>query len=153
FPAEQVVAGAIRVESTRVAPGQIEHVSPFSWIDVASATAPGDRIDALATQLEQAGLDVTVRDNETVLLWDKLALLAPLALLTTHAAAPLGTVRDQRRADLTAMIGEVAAVAAAEGAPVDAEAILGLLDQAPAGLKSSMQRDVEANRPSELDAI
>jgi 2-dehydropantoate 2-reductase len=31
---------------------------------------------------------VTVRDDETALLWDKLAFLAPLALLTTHAEAP-----------------------------------------------------------------
>src|SRR4051812_43281381 len=59
YPAEQVVAGAIRVESTRVAAGHIEHTSPFSWIEVASDTAPRDRVDALAAQLNGAGLDVT----------------------------------------------------------------------------------------------
>jgi 2-dehydropantoate 2-reductase len=153
FPAEQVVAGAIRVESTRVAPGHIEHTSPFSWIEVASDTAPPDRVDVLADQLCQSGLDVTVRDDETSLLWDKLALLAPLALLTTYAAAPLGVVREEQRADLYAVATEVAAVAAAEGARVDLAAILGMLDLAPAGLKSSMQRDAEAGRPTELDAI
>jgi 2-dehydropantoate 2-reductase len=119
FPAEQVVAGAIRVESTRVASGRIEHTSPFSWMEVASDTAPGERVDALADQLRQAGLDVTIRDDETSLLWDKLALLAPLALLTTYAAAPVGLVREQRRADLDAVAAEVAAVAAAEGTRVD----------------------------------
>jgi 2-dehydropantoate 2-reductase len=90
FPAAQVVDGAIRVESTRVAAGRIEHTSPFSWIEVAKHTAPRDRVDALAAQLRQAGLDVTVGDHETALLWDKLAFLAPLALLTTHAGAPAG---------------------------------------------------------------
>lgn len=153
FPAVQVVAGAVRVESTRVAAGRIEHTSPFSWIDVASDTAPRERVDALGDQLRRAGFDVTVRDDETGLLWDKLAFLAPLALLTTHAGAPVGVVRDERRADLEALIGEVAAVAEGAGARVDPATILAMFDRVPAGLKSSMQRDAEANRASELDAI
>lgn len=153
FPAAQMVAGAIRVESTRVAVGRIEHTSPFSGIEVASDTAPHERVDALAAQLRQAGLEVTARDDEAAVLWDKLAFLAPLALLTTHAGAPAGVVRDERRADLKAMIGEVAAVAGAAGARVDPATILGMFDRVPAGMKSSMQRDAEANRPLELAAI
>jgi 2-dehydropantoate 2-reductase len=111
YPAAQVVAGAIRVESTRIAPGRIEHTTPFSWIEVASDTAPSDRVEALAAQLCQADLHVTVRDSETALLWDKLAFLAPLALLTTYAGAPAGVVRERWRGELEAVIGEVAAVA------------------------------------------
>jgi 2-dehydropantoate 2-reductase len=153
FPADQVVAGAIRVESTRVAAGRIEHTTPFSWIEIASDTAPRPRVDALAAQLRQAGLAVTVRDDETTMLWDKLAFLAPLALLTTYADAPAGVVREQRRTDLETVIGEVAAVAGAAGARVDPAVILGMFDRVPAPMKSSMQRDAEANRPTELDAI
>jgi len=153
FPAEQVVAGAIRVESTRVGPGEIEHDSPFSWIEVASDTAPRERVEALAEELDRAGLEVTVRDDEAGLLWDKLALLAPLALLTTHADAPAGVVRETRRADLEAIVDEVAAVAGAAGARVDPGIVLAMFDAAPPGLKSSMQRDAEAHRPTELDAI
>jgi 2-dehydropantoate 2-reductase len=171
YPAEQVVAGAIRVESTRVAPGRIEHTSPFSWIELASTTStsparrrlaprsdpdrspPRERVEELAAQLTRAGLDVTVRDSETALLWDKLAFLAPFALLTTHAAAPVGPVREDRRPDLEAVVREVAEVATAAGAPVDPAAILGMFDAVPPGMKSSMQRDAEAGRPIELDAI
>jgi 2-dehydropantoate 2-reductase len=152
-PAEQVVAGAIRVESTRIAAGRIEHASPFALIEVASDTAPRERVEALAAQLRQADLDVTVRDDEANLLWDKLALLAPMALLTTHAGAPVGVVRDKRRADLETMVSEIAAVAGADGARVDPAAVLGMFDRVPADMKSSMQRDAEANRPTELDAI
>jgi 2-dehydropantoate 2-reductase len=153
FPAEQVVAGVIRVESTRVAAGRIEHTSPFCMIEVASDTAPRERVAALAVQLRQAGLDVTVRDDEATMLWDKLALLAPLALLTTHAGATAGVVRDERRADLDAVVAEIVAVAGAAGARVDPAPIMGMLARVPAGMKSSMQRDAEANRPIELDAI
>jgi 2-dehydropantoate 2-reductase len=153
YPAEQVVAGAIRVESARTAAGHIDHTSPFSWIEVASDTAPRERVEALAAQLRLAGFDVTVRDDEAALLWDKLAFLAPLALLTTHAGAPSGVIRTSRRADLEAVVGEVAAVATASGAPVDPAKILHMFDRVPEGMKSSMQRDVEAGRPTELDAI
>ncbi len=153
YPPAQVVAGAIRVESTRTAVGQIAHTSPFSWIDVASDTAPRDRVDALADQLRDAGLEVTVRADEAGLLWDKLAFLAPFALVTTHAGEPVGVVREDRRADLEAVVGEVAAVATAAGDPVDAATILGMFDRIPPEMKSSMQRDAEARRPIELDAI
>lgn len=153
YPAGQVLAGAIRVESTRIAPGRIAHTSPFSWIDVAGRATPRARLDALAAELGHAGFEVTVRDDEAALLWDKLAFLAPLALLTTHAAAPAGVVRADRRADLDAVIDEVTAVAAADGAPVDPAAIRAMFDRVPAELKSSMLRDAEAGRQTELDAI
>jgi 2-dehydropantoate 2-reductase len=153
YPAGQVVAGAIRVESTRVAAGRIEHTSPFSWIEVASATAPPPRVAALADRLRAAGFEVRVRDDETAMLWDKLVFLAPLALLTTHAGAPVGQVRDQRRADLAAFVDEVAAVATACGATVDVAGVLAMFDRLPAAIKSSMLRDAEAGRPTELDAI
>jgi 2-dehydropantoate 2-reductase len=153
YPAGQVVAGAIRVETTRVAVGRIEHTSPFSWIDIASDTAPADRVAALADVLGAAGFEVRRPGAETVLLWDKLALLAPLALLTAHAGAAVGAVRERRADDLAAVVAEVAAVATARGAPADATAILAMFERMPAGLKSSMLRDVEAGRPTELDAI
>ncbi|HEY7605551.1 MAG TPA: 2-dehydropantoate 2-reductase, partial [Actinomycetes bacterium] len=37
YPADQVVAGTIRIESTRVGPGLIEHASPFAVVELAAA--------------------------------------------------------------------------------------------------------------------
>jgi 2-dehydropantoate 2-reductase len=152
-PAERLLAGAIRVESTRVAPGVIEHTSPFCLIDLAGEAVPRAAIDAVASGLEAAGLSVHVRDSEAAVLWEKLAFLAPFALLTTHAGGPAGLIRTDRRADLEAVVREVAGVAAAEGASIDPDAIMGMFDFVPAEMKSSMQRDAEAGRPIELDAI
>jgi 2-dehydropantoate 2-reductase len=110
-------------------------------------------VDHLVEQLVAAGFDVRVREDELPMLWDKLALLAPLALLTTHARANVGEVRTSRRDDAIALISEVAAVARAEGAAGDSEATVRLLDAAPPAMESSMQRDQAAGRPLELDAI
>jgi 2-dehydropantoate 2-reductase len=153
YRAEQVVAGAIRVESTRVGPGRIEHTSPFAVIELASRTTPAQRVERLAGWLERAGLEVTVRDDETEMLWDKLAFLAPFALLTTQAGEPVGVVRSERREEAAAVVGEVARVARAAGATVEVGAIVRFLDGLPEGMKSSMQRDAEAGRAMELDAI
>ena len=37
YPADQVVAGTIRIEATRVSPGVIEHASPFAVVELAAA--------------------------------------------------------------------------------------------------------------------
>lgn len=143
----QVVAGTIKVEATRVAPGRITHTSPFAALELAAPP------QALETALREAGFGVAVRDDETAMLWDKLSFLAPLALLTTRHRATIGDVRQKWGDELHAVAGEVAAVARAAGAPVGTEKVLAALDAAPAGMRSSMQRDAEAARPIELDAI
>jgi 2-dehydropantoate 2-reductase len=153
FPAARVLAGAIRVESTRVAPGRIAHTSPFCLVELAGDDTPRPRLDTLAGQLRAAGIDTTVRESEDAVLWDKLAFLASLALLTTAHGATAGEVREKYRGDLEAVAGEVVAVARAAGATTDAGAVIGLFDRVPPATKSSMQRDVEAGRPAEVDAI
>ncbi len=149
YPRARVVAGTIRVESTRTGPGEVHHASPFAAVEL--CTAPG--VDRLAGALERAGLDVRVRDDEGAVLWDKLGFLAPLALLTTVTGQPAGVVRERSREDLLALVEEVAAVARAEGAPGDATAVVTAFDALPAAMRSSMQRDAESGRPLEVDAL
>lgn len=153
YPAAAVVAATIRVESTRTAPAQVRHDSPFASIQLAAGGDLRGRVEQLAAALQQAGLDVRVEDDEAAVLWGKLNFLAPLALLTTHEDAPAGAVRERRREDLVAVIAEVAAVARAEGTSADEQGVLQFFDQVPAGMQSSMQRDAAAGRATELEAI
>ncbi|MEU7867077.1 2-dehydropantoate 2-reductase [Dactylosporangium sp. NPDC049140] len=148
YPSARVTAGSIRVESTRVAPGRIEHTSPFCLVELA-----GPGAEDVAAVLSGSGPDVRIRPDESELLWDKLSMLAPLALITTAARAGVGTARALRRDDLVDMVSEVAAVARANGTTTSAAALLDVIDQIPAPMKSSMLRDAEAGRPLELDAI
>jgi 2-dehydropantoate 2-reductase len=115
------------------------------------STAPAVR--RLADELERAGVTVDVSDDAATVMWSKLTFLTALALLTTAAQAPAGEVRTRCRDDLVAMIGEVAAVARAEGATVRADDVVAFFDAVPAGMRSSMQRDAETGRQLELDAI
>ena len=153
YPASNVAPATMRVEAVRVEPGLIRHTSPFAFIDIAANDDTRDRVEHLAAGLKSTGLTVRVRDDETSMLWDKLAILAPIALLTTHERANVGTIRTRRRDDALAMIAEVAAVAAADGSAVDSAAVAQMFDAAPETMESSMQRDQAAGRPLELDAI
>ncbi|MFF3515228.1 ketopantoate reductase family protein [Streptomyces sp. NPDC002573] len=147
YPKARVVAGTIRVEATRTAPGHIVHTSPFADIELAGLVLE------LTDSLRRSGLGVSLRDDESAMLWDKLTFLAPFALLTTCHRTDVGTVRTEHRAELLAVLDEITAVAQAAGAAASTDAVLSFFDRAPQTMKSSMQRDAEAGRPLELDAI
>ncbi|HKI93220.1 MAG TPA: ketopantoate reductase C-terminal domain-containing protein, partial [Gaiellaceae bacterium] len=112
--------------------------------------------ERLADELRGAGIsDVSVGPGEAQVLWGKLTFLVPIALATTALAEPFGAVlaepgwrhRYERCRD------EVCAVAEAEGAPQDVAGLRAFAASASPELRSSMQKDVDAGRAPELDAI
>jgi 2-dehydropantoate 2-reductase len=154
YPADQVVAGTIRIESTRVGPGLIEHASSFAVVELAAAEpSRREQVEALGARLASTGLDVTVRDDEAATLWSKLSVLAPIALVTTWTAAPLGEARAGHGDELVAVAREIVTAARADGVDLDEAATLAILERVPDAMRSSMQKDAAAGRPIELDAI
>lgn len=139
-----VVAAAIRVESERVSPSLIRQSSPFLRVDMAGA-------ERMQEALRAAGIECHDSDDERLLLWGKLVVLAPIALATTAIAAPFGAVRTDDR--FVGCREEAIAVAQAEGAKVNAAATRAFHEQVPADMRSSMQKDVAAGHQPELDAI
>jgi 2-dehydropantoate 2-reductase len=152
FPA--VVASTIRITADRPEPGVIEQTSPVVRVDFASDGGQPDARE-LAAAVEGAGIPVRVGEAEAQVMWSKLVRLSALACVTAASDLPLGAVRDDPAwsARLDRALAEGAAVAAADGARVDPVATRADLDAMPPGSTSSLQRDVRAGRPSELDAI
>jgi 2-dehydropantoate 2-reductase len=138
--------------SDRPETGRIVHTSGFLNIDVAPRS---EAVEEFAATLGAAGVPVEIHDSEPGVLWSKLVRLNALACTTGAFDMPLGAIRDdpEKRAALRACVEEAAAVARAEGAAADAERTMAEIDDAHAGLTTSMQRDLAAGRPSELDAI
>ncbi|MFD9972802.1 ketopantoate reductase family protein [Streptomyces sp. NPDC059017] len=150
YGSHRVAPAVIRVESTRVSPGVIEHGSPFTEIDLGGTQ---ERLDLPAAMLNAADVRTRILEDGVAVLWAKLAFLAPFALLTTRYGLTIGDVRTERRDELLALVEEAAAVSEACGTTTDPAGTLALYDSFPPGTKSSMQRDAEAGRPLELDAI
>jgi 2-dehydropantoate 2-reductase len=162
FAPDTVLASAIRVESDRPEPGVIVHTSKFLLIDMATRSpAALGRMQALAQTLEHAGVPTRVtlpvsERSEAQVMWSKLVRLNALACTTSAHDKLLGEIRStpELRADLVATIEEACAVGRAEGAEdVDPRKALSELERAHDTLGSSMQRDIAAGRPPELDAI
>jgi 2-dehydropantoate 2-reductase len=153
---EALVAGVIRIEADRPEPGVIVQSSPGARVDIARAPEMlVPTVGTLAEALRAAGLQVHTGELAPVVLWSKLARLAPLALTTSASDRPIGFVRsDPRwRSALEGAVRETVAVARAEGAQLDAARTLEELEAAHAELGSSMQRDIAAGRSPELDPI
>jgi 2-dehydropantoate 2-reductase len=152
FPQSAVLPMTVSVEATRVAPGVIEHLSPFAEYAISAgrrevAHDPG-------AVLAAAGLDVdTSAPDEATLLWRKLSFLAPLALLTTHARAPIGPARDEHPDLLDALVDEAASAAERDEVAIERAAVRERLLGLPPTMKSSMLKDAEAGATLELDAI
>lgn len=149
---EHVLAGAISVESERVEPGLVRQKTPFVYV----VLAPGPRQAEIAAELGAAGLDVANAPDEPTLLWEKLVFLAPLALTTTALGEPVGVV--QADGDWRLRLGrcheEVIAIGLAEGAKLDAPKLRRRFREFSGGaMRTSMQKDFDAGRPLELDAI
>jgi 2-dehydropantoate 2-reductase len=94
--------------------------------------------------------------SEATVMWSKLVRLNALACTTSAYDKLLGEIRSTPalRAQLEGAIAEASAVAQAEGAEdVDARKAIEELERAHDELGSSMQRDIAAGRPPEIDAI
>src|ERR1700691_3702241 len=153
YGAERVIAATISVETERVSPGHIVHRSPFARLNVLSTGR--DLLGSTVDHLQQMGFACRFIDDEPTLMWSKLVFLAPYALTTSAADKTTGEVISDPawKSQLEACVREACAVAVAEGARVDPEAILVGMMAMPANMRSSMQKDVAQHKTAELDAI
>ena len=149
----RVIPATIAVETERVSPGHIVHRSPFARLNVLSSGRA--LLESTVDQLQKIGFACRFIDDEPTLMWSKLVFLAPFALSTTAANKTTGEVIADPawKGQLEACVREACAVAVAEGAKVDPEAILAGMMAMPANMRSSMQKDVEQHKTPELEAI
>jgi 2-dehydropantoate 2-reductase len=153
YGTEKVIGATIAVESERVAPGHIVQRSPFARLNLSSAgrSLLGGTMD----QLQKQGFECHFLDDEPTLMWSKLVFLAAFALATTAANKTTGEIlADPNWRELgLSCIREASAVAAAEGAKIDADAVIAAVLKMPGNMRSSMQKDVEQGKTPELGAI
>jgi 2-dehydropantoate 2-reductase len=153
FGHDRVVPASIGVEAERAAPGKIIHRGMA--IRLTFASIGEDRLASTAGEFRKFGFACQFVPDEMKVLWTKLSFLAPFALTTTAGGLTIGEVnRDPVwRKRLEAVVREVAAVGTASGTSLDPLAIIPFYDKTPQEGRSSMQKDVAAGKPPELDGI
>jgi 2-dehydropantoate 2-reductase len=153
FGHDKVVPATIGVESERAAPGKIIHRSKFVRLTVSSSGE--SRLSSTLEKLTQFGFNCQFNADEMKMLWNKLVILAPCALTTTASALTMGEVYSDPiwRERMIAAMYEACAVATASGTPMDPATFVRFFEGLPPVARSSMQKDVAAGNPPELDGI
>jgi 2-dehydropantoate 2-reductase len=157
--AEHVLAGTTLVLTNLIAPGVIDQTSPFRRITLGALIGGvTPRAEAVAGALREAGVEVTLAADALVGVWTKFIMQAPHATMTTACDSALGPIREtpEGSALYLTLIREVVAVGRAAGVALPADAVettMTVIQNFPAEAKTSMQRDFEARRRTELDQL
>ncbi|MEC3915785.1 ketopantoate reductase family protein [Nocardia sp. CDC160] len=148
------------VIAQRVGPWAVRCLGAHATVEI-GALAPefepaGGRFDGVAAALSDAGIAVTRSADIQATLWRKLMLISSYGGVGALARQPVGVTRaEPATAELVrdAML-EVLAVAQARGIALteaDVDQMMGVYRGFSSDTTSSMQRDLAAGRPSELE--
>ena len=156
FGPERVLEAAVYVEAHVGSPGLIVHELRRGRVVFGRRGGNGGREATLVETLRDAGWGTELSPNILGTLWAKLMFLGPVAALGTVTGLSAGRLcsQDASAALLEAVVAEYAAVGAADGAglPADAAATAMELVRGFAGM-TSMERDRLAGRRLESDAL
>jgi 2-dehydropantoate 2-reductase len=152
----QVATGTIGFVEVALAGGTVRQLSKQQpHIDLAANALAAGELEPIAEAVRATGITVDLQPSEAAVIWKKLVRLCALASITAAAQQPIGAVRADPvwRPRLEGLAREGAAVAAREGVAIDPTAVMEAIDKLPAGLTTSLQRDLGAGAPSELESI
>lgn len=153
-----VIGGLCRIVSYVVEPGHIRHAGFAPSIIIGEIdNRKTERIATIEQVLKHAGLPTTIADDIQAALWTKFLFIASFSGVGAVADAPAGVIRSDPkwRGQILSAMEEIYALAHARGInlPPDSIArVMASVDSLPEDATSSMQRDIAAGKPSELDS-
>ncbi len=157
---ERVLAGTCRIFSYVAEPGLIRHVGVDPSITFGELGGGlSDRARAIEDSLKDtAGVSIRASADIQADLWRKFLFFAPTSGWGSVTRAPAGAIRTvpEVRTVLEAGVREVRDVAVGLGIRLEEDAVeraLAFIDRLPPEARSSMHRDFEAGRRTELEAI
>jgi len=135
---EHVIPGVVRSFLTRIAPGITSHDGNIQTLTFGSLhPATRDLAAQLAEILSKTPITPTIRDDILADVWAKALFVTTFGALGALMNQPIGVLRTTYRDSLRALITEAA---------------LAFIDIQDPASTSSMQRDIVAGNPNELDA-
>ncbi len=156
----RVAGGLCRIVCRAVAPGHISHFwaePSLAFGEIEPGQERSDRLVPLRDTFVASGIRADIPRDIVAAMWEKFLFIAPWGSLGAVTQLPVGPLRTapDSRARLVEALEEVAAIARRQGNDLGPDRVnktLAILDALPAETTSSMQRDIMAGRPSELEA-
>jgi 2-dehydropantoate 2-reductase len=156
--AENVIGGLCRIVSYVVGPGHIRHAGFEPSIIIGELdNRHTDRIARIEQVFKHADLNISIANDIQVALWTKFLFIASFSGVGAMANAPAGVLRSDPkwRAQMLSAMNEIYTLAHARGIklpPDSIDRVMSSVDGLPEDATSSMQRDIAAGKPSELEA-
>jgi 2-dehydropantoate 2-reductase len=155
---EPVIGGLCKIVSFVVAPGHIKHAGYIPSIVIGEMdNRRSDRILRIADILSHAGLETTIAADIDAALWMKFLFIASFSGMGAISNSPAGVLRTDTvlRGQMLRAMEEIYALAHARGITLPENAIetaMAGVGALPESATSSMQRDIAAGKPSELES-
>lgn len=155
---ERVVGGLAKVLSLIAEPGRIRHLGGPASITFGELDhRPSERTERLRKILSRRGIAAEIPPDIHVALWEKFLFIVPLGGVGAVTRAPVGALRTlpETRRMLEEGMREIRAVAHGRKISLADDLVartMDFVDALPPEGTSSMQRDILAGKPSELEA-
>ena len=156
---EHLIGGVTWLSAAIEAPGVIGQYSQFRRVVLGEFDGKMTaRLQTIYETLQATGITVELSADILKVLWTKFVFISAISAFGSLTRASIGEYRQvpETREVLIEALREVAALAQARGVELDGDVVdktLEFIDNAAPDMKTSMQRDVEAGRPSELESM
>ncbi|SDM68449.1 ketopantoate reductase [Franzmannia pantelleriensis] len=157
--ADRVIGGLCGILAWREAPGVIRHagIDPFIRLGELD-NRKSKRVATIRECLASAdGMTAEIAEDIQVAIWSKFLFICAMSGIGSIARAPIGITRrlPDSRALIESILEEIYQVGLAKGVALPDDAVaraMKFIDALPEKSTASMQRDITAGRPSELES-
>ena len=156
--ADHVIGGLCKIVSFVVGPGHIRHAGFAPSVVIGELdNRHSDRVVAIENVFNDAGIETTIAADIHAALWMKFLFIASFSGVGAIANAPAGILRTdpELRAQMLRAMEEIYALAHARNIKLPSnsiETVMAGVNALPEDATSSMQRDIAAGKPSELES-
>jgi 2-dehydropantoate 2-reductase len=154
----RVIGGLCKIVSFVVGPGHVRHAGFAPSVVIGELdNRRSDRVVEIEGAFNRAGVDIKIAEDIQVALWMKFLFIASFSGVGAISHASAGVLRSDPdlRAQMIRAMEEIYALAHNRGIqlPTNAiEAAMAGINALPEDATSSMQRDIAAGKPSELES-
>ena len=151
------LGGTCRIISRLAAPGHIIHIGAEPYVAFGELdNRPNEQAKRLRAVFEQAGVKAEIPADIQVAMWKKFVFICSISGVGAVTRVPFGILRSlpETRRMMEQAMREIEAVARARNIRLPSNVTpetLSFIDQLPPDGTASMQRDIMAGRPSELE--
>ncbi|UCE53852.1 MAG: 2-dehydropantoate 2-reductase [Desulfobacterales bacterium] len=155
---QHVLGGLCALISFIVGPGHIRHAGFEPFVRLGELdNHVSERVQRLHEAFATAGVSVEIPPDIHAALWEKLLNVGPFGSLGAVSRAPIGVLMElpETRKLMEQGMREIYEVARTRNIALSegiVDKAMAVLDKVPASGTSSLQRDIIAGKPSELDA-